>query len=88
MLCDAFRIPERFTDNENYIGASTSHTSMEYNVKDFYRLIEEGKQQLYASCKELYKLTVLVELFQLKVSGKWSDNHLQHCRTSSSNTSI
>ncbi|XP_073137124.1 uncharacterized protein [Henckelia pumila] len=74
MLCDAFGMHEGSTSNENNIGASTSHTSMESNVKDFYQLIEEGKQQLYVGCTEFSKLTFLVELFQLKVSGKWSDN--------------
>ncbi|XP_042405093.1 uncharacterized protein LOC121995413 [Zingiber officinale] len=59
--------------NTNYAGASTSHTSMESNVEDFYRLVEEGKQPLYVGCTEFSKLTFLVELFQLKVSGKWSD---------------
>ncbi|KAG6481184.1 hypothetical protein ZIOFF_057779 [Zingiber officinale] len=73
MLHDAFGIHEGSTSNENYIGASTSHTPMESNVKDFYRLIEEGKQQLYTRCTEFSKLSFLVELFQLKVNGKWSD---------------
>ncbi|XP_042472278.1 uncharacterized protein LOC122054932 [Zingiber officinale] len=73
MLHDAFGIHEGSTSNENYIGASTSHTPMESNVKDFYRLIEEGKQQLYTGCIEFSKLSFLVELFQLKVNGKWSD---------------
>ncbi|XP_042428523.1 uncharacterized protein LOC122015605 [Zingiber officinale] len=73
MLHDAFGIHEGSTSNENYIGASTSHTPMESNVKDFYRLIEEGKQQLYTGCTEFSKLSFLVELFQLKVNGKWSD---------------
>ncbi|XP_073137959.1 uncharacterized protein [Henckelia pumila] len=73
MLCDAFGMHEGSTSNENNIGASTSHTSMESNVKDFYQLIEDGKQQLYVGCTEFSKLTFLVELFQLKVSEKWSD---------------
>ncbi|KAG6527843.1 hypothetical protein ZIOFF_009977 [Zingiber officinale] len=73
MLYNAFGIHEGSTSNENYIGASTSHTPMESNVKDFYRLIEEGKQQLYTGCTEFSKLSFLVELFQLKVNGKWSD---------------
>ncbi|KAG6514084.1 hypothetical protein ZIOFF_024423 [Zingiber officinale] len=73
MLHDAFGMHEGSTSNENYIGASMSHTPMNSNVKDFYQLIEEGKQQLYTGCTEFSKLSFLVELFQLKVNGKWSD---------------
>lgn len=73
MLNDAFGMHEGSASNENCIGASTSHIPMESSVKDFYRLIEEGKQQLYTGCTEFSKLTFLIELFQLKVSGKWSD---------------
>ncbi|XP_042446446.1 uncharacterized protein LOC122031397 [Zingiber officinale] len=73
MLHDAFGMHEGSRSNENFIGASTSHTPMNSNVKDFYQLIEEGKQQLYTGCTEFSKLSFLVELFQLKVNGKWSD---------------
>ncbi|KAG6484503.1 hypothetical protein ZIOFF_053021 [Zingiber officinale] len=74
MLCDAFGMHEEpFTNNENNIGTSTSHLPNESCVEDFYRLVEEGKQPLYTGCTEFSKLTFLVELFQLKVSGKWSD---------------
>ncbi|XP_073120780.1 uncharacterized protein [Henckelia pumila] len=73
-VCEVFGMTEgSHVMDENYIGASTSHTSMESNVEDFYRLVEEGKQPLYTGCTDFSKLTFLVELFQLKVSGKWSD---------------
>ncbi|XP_075515529.1 uncharacterized protein LOC142550176 [Primulina tabacum] len=59
--------------NENYTTTSTSRTPMQSNVEEFYKLVEEGKQPLYAGCTDFSKLTFLVELFQLKVSRKWSD---------------
>ncbi|XP_073152348.1 uncharacterized protein [Henckelia pumila] len=68
-VCEVFGTSEGSpVMDENCIGAST-----ESNVEDFYRLVEEGKQSLYAGCTEFSKLTFLVELFQLKVSEKWSD---------------
>lgn len=74
MLREAFGMPEEpFMNNENCFGISTSHTPKESNVEDFYRLVDEGKQPMYTGCTEFSKLTFLVELFQLKVSGKWSD---------------
>ncbi|XP_073057930.1 uncharacterized protein [Primulina eburnea] len=74
MLREALGIPEESVmNNENYAGASTSHMGYDSNVEDFYRLVEDSKQPLYAGCTEFSKLTFLVELFQLKVSGKWSD---------------
>ncbi|XP_073133910.1 uncharacterized protein [Henckelia pumila] len=74
MIHEAFGMREEpFTNNESCFGPSTSHTPSESNVEDFYRLVDDGKQPLYTGCTEFSKLTFLVELFQLKVSGKWSD---------------
>ncbi|XP_073133714.1 uncharacterized protein [Henckelia pumila] len=73
-LCEEFQIGEGSTmNNDDCIGASASHISMDPNVADFYQLIEEGKQPLYDGCNKISKLDFLVELFQLKVSSKWSD---------------
>ncbi|XP_073152998.1 uncharacterized protein [Henckelia pumila] len=75
MLREALGIPEEILmSNENYVVGSTSHSVNDSNKEDFYPMLDDGKQSLYVGCTKFSKLTFLVELFKLKVSGKWSNN--------------
>jgi len=61
LLCDTFRnVANEFNENE----VATNDLNKE--VRKFYRLVEDGKQELYPGCADFSKLSIIIPLSLFK----------------------